>query len=178
MTDWLTPETAIGCKLPCGATVVTAYRKNDGDIAVTFDRGPGRHHYKGSYSFKPNGSHYKGLMPNLIPPTPQSGVMVTREALGAALIAAVRDTPFGEQLLPYLADALGIPPDPPKVAPWEAAYEAWQDTPGDGRYLTRDTWQAAVEWCVRQIDEHKRITLGADDIAVLDLTRRRIMGDA
>jgi hypothetical protein len=70
-----------------------------------------------------------------------------------------------------IADALGVPPEPPKQAPWKAAYEAWQD----GRMQDLPlycAWQAAVEWCVEQIDatdytaEPFKVTL-----------RRRIMGE-
>jgi hypothetical protein len=61
------------------------------------------------------------------------------------------------------------PPAPPKLAPWEAAYEEWEQyeivqSPGEA-------WQAAVEWCVGQANEEFLLP------EIKQGFRRRIMGD-
>lgn len=87
--DWLTPETAIGCKLPCGATVVGARGPECAVLGLMFDREPldvlgHRAGKKGPWWFNADGTA-RGLFPDLIPPAPQSrGVLVTREALRKA----------------------------------------------------------------------------------------------
>lgn len=60
-TNWLTPETAIGATLPCGAKVVRAALDDDGDIQVWFDQPPvdgaGRQSHRcGQWYFKPDGT--------------------------------------------------------------------------------------------------------------------------
>jgi hypothetical protein len=172
MTDnWLTPETAIGCRLPCGATVLEAFLNGPvARICVNFDRNPMM--ISGRMAFGPNGWHFDpdggdmdGVFPNLIPPTPaQPGVMVTREAAVRAAMKMGLSPPTAGAF----ADALGIPPDPPKVAPWWAAYDAWNNSAEGRKLMRRDIWQAAVEWCVAQVDaEYGRSTA----------VHHRIMGD-
>jgi hypothetical protein len=107
-------------------------------------------------------------LPDLIPPAPpvaQDGVMVTR----AMLAEAMAKLPFRNVTSAELADALGIPPEPPKVAPWEAAWLAWYDEQ-QGRPDPGNAWQAAVEWCVGQIADDEN-HLAAERIC------RRIMGE-
>jgi len=192
MTNWLTPETAIGARLPCGATVVRArWNVPPASVLVDFDRSPlsedgSKVTSRDRWAFRKDGSAC-GLFSSLIPPAPpvaQDGVMVTREMLAEAMTKlSFRNVTSAE-----LADALGIPPEPPKVAPWEAAaarlsgwgddlaaYKAWSKR--GPLYDERGTWQAAVEWCVGQIDMHKQISGDDDDIAVLDAIRARIMGE-
>jgi hypothetical protein len=70
-----------------------------------------------------------------------------------------------------LADALGFPPAPPKLAPWEAAYEAWDKPLNNTGW---DGWAAAVEWYAGQIGmvaQNERGHVSLSDI------RRRTMGD-
>jgi hypothetical protein len=73
---------------------------------------------------------------------PAGGVMVTREKLRRELSPELADE---------VADALGIPPDPPKLKPWEVAYETAYA--GQHTTTTHLAWQAAVGWCVGQIDK-------------------------
>jgi hypothetical protein len=164
MTNWLTPETAIGCRLPCGAVVVRAANAGTNCVRIGFDRTPKNGMGdKGSYSFCLNGSHYYGTLPNLIPPTPaQAGVFVTREALRNAMGAQI-----AEWNADGVAQALGIPPDPPKVAPWEKAFADWHSD-GHEERICKQAWKAAVEWCVGQVEaEYGRSTA----------VHHRIMGD-
>jgi hypothetical protein len=53
--------------------------------------------------------------------------------------------------------ALGIPPEQPKVAPWEAAYDDWLQTAPtqQGRVMT---WIAAWEAC----EQHYNIETGGE----------------
>jgi hypothetical protein len=78
-----------------------------------------------------------------------------------------------------LAAALGVPPEPPKFAPWEAAYEAWAGEQGSGG-IAKAPWQAAVQWCVGQMsatvvvcdaNSGKHVQRYATEF------RRKIMGD-
>ncbi len=59
-----------------------------------------------------------------------------------------------------------------KRAPWQIAFTEWHDDQ-DGRPDLRSTWQAAVEWCVEQIE-----CVQCDDrqAYVIVEARRRIMG--
>jgi len=72
--NWLTPETAIGCTLPCGAKVVEAWDGKDGGTAVNFDRPPsgGIDGDKFGRCFKADGRHYNDGLFNLIPAAPTS----------------------------------------------------------------------------------------------------------
>jgi hypothetical protein len=72
--NWLTPETAIGCTLPCGAKVVEAWDGKDGGTAVNFDRPPsgGIDVDKFGRCFRADGRHYTDGLPNLIPAAPTS----------------------------------------------------------------------------------------------------------
>lgn len=164
-TEWLTPQTAIGSTLPCGAKVVDAFSSRGGDIAVTFDREPkGGKWGRGFYNYNSCGRHWRGDLPDLTPAAKPAGVFVTREMLAEVYGGADR---MG---LNALADALGIPPDPPKKAPWEAAYEAWWAAQEPGAPDSDDVWKAAVEWCLYEL-RHDVPTHFAY------LYRRRIMGD-
>lgn len=181
MTDknWLTPETAIGARLPCGATVVKARARGGGLVVVDFDRPPAgteRDVYAGRV-FDANGRHEFRELPNLIPPNPkQAGVYVTRQSFvragceieGITAVALVR-----------LADALGIPPEPPKQAPWEAAYEAWDKdlaAKGAGKPFPREAWQAGMSWAVTEACD--AVNIGGPNYSMEQTIRRRIMGDA
>jgi hypothetical protein len=230
VNDWLTPETAIGARLPCGATVARATVAHDGAIGVEFDREPLMKNgvpagSKGAWWFHPNGKAL-GLFPDFtppvaapqpegvyvtrqmlapvvqaltnatkrlcvhptetndakqlvincdkglahvvraleaidalgIPPAPAAepqpeGVWVTREALFAAIVSV-----GGLYAKPMyaLADALGMPPAPPKVAPSEAAYEAWVNSLPD--VYPRSAWQAAWAAC----EQHYNIETGGE----------------
>jgi hypothetical protein len=50
-----------------------------------------------------------------------------------------------------LINSLGITITPAEP-PWEAAYEAWARTPQSLPLEYKDAWKAAVQWCVKQID--------------------------
>lgn len=184
--DWLTPETAIGARLPCGATVVGAYLTADG-VTVNFDRDPQNDKARVTAgrtgrTFNKDGSHELGYLPDLIPPAPAQpdGVWVTREAAlriiedlaPACLSPQPQIVKERRTLMLRFADALGIPPEPPKVAPWEAAYEAWLAE--QATYPTREKavrW--AIEWCVGQIGEEL-----SRSSSVRERLTARIMGDA
>jgi hypothetical protein len=96
----------------------------------------------------------------------------------AAILAAVERLPENldgsAAIADALCNALGVEV-PEKRAPWEVAYEAWR-LPGRSDAVHERVWQAAVEWCVEQIDTHKRISGDDDDKMVCDAMRRRIMG--
>jgi hypothetical protein len=66
MTNWLTPETAIGARLPCGAVVKEATTPDlEGDMALDFDRVPaGGKRGRSGYCYSPNGSHYRRALPD------------------------------------------------------------------------------------------------------------------
>ena len=101
---WLTPETAYGATLPCGATVVRAEPRGDvGNVACWFDRS-----VKGYvvWHLHADGSHVTGDLPNLTPPPaqPEPGVMVTREMLAEAMAGLRVDH---HMTADTLADALG-----------------------------------------------------------------------
>lgn len=71
--NWLNLETAIGATLPCGATVVRALDIGDGLFNVTFDRKPKNDKSLNAYgalgrSFRSDGCHSVGHLPDLIPP--------------------------------------------------------------------------------------------------------------
>jgi hypothetical protein len=165
--NWLTPETAIGATLPCGAKVVRAEWHRE-RIVVDFDHPPsGSFGPRFNRSFKANGEHTLGELPNLTPPQPtEAGVMVTREALREALgtmgMAAWTDS---------TADALGIPPAAPVKAPWEVAYEAWYAENTSASRSYQAAWQAAVEWTMTEACNAMGFAAGAHGEI-----RRRIMG--
>ena len=180
MTDnWLTPETAIGCRLPCGAVVVDVYRIwSNGCLTLKFNRAPAPDDgvcEADMRVFRANGSHRWGTLPNLIPPTPaQAGVFVTREGLLAAVREAIGDAPDTAN---DIADALGIPPDPPKVAPWEVAYEAWRMQQNAFTGSLEDAFEAGVMFAVGQIEAVAAPTCNSAKMEALLELRRRIMGD-
>ncbi len=204
--DWLTPETAIGARLPCGATVEAAeWWERHKSVRVWFDReaetrGGGKAY--GGWVFDLRGGNLDGatpgILPDLIPPAPAAepriggdavrvnfsapaaepqpdGVWVTRAMLADAL-----KTMTDGFNCHSLADALGIPPEPPKVAPWEAAYEAHyaeQQTT-----TTHLAWHAAVEWFDTEAKGERygatrptEYNRGWND--AIDAIRRRIKGD-
>ena len=177
--NWLTPETAIGCRLPCGAVVEKAEWTESAKESVTvfFDRVPAVDKCNSlpeKRVFKRDGCHWFGKLPNLIPPTPaQPRVFVTREAWQSAIKNLDAEWTFRD-----LERALGIPPGPPKVEPWQEAYEAWS-VPAfkDGRAGHKQVWQAAVEWCVEQIEAVEARTWNSAKLEALLELRRRIMGD-
>jgi hypothetical protein len=109
-------------------------------------------------------------IPPVAAPQPE-GVYVTREALFAAIVSV--GGLHGKPMY-ALADALGFPPAPPKLAPWEAAYEAWDKPLNNTGW---DGWAAAVEWFVGQIEAHKARCDDDDDKATCEAIRRRIMGN-
>jgi len=80
------------------------------------------------------------------PPAHPDGVLVTREKARkvAEMLTISPATMF---------DALGMPPEPPKQAPWEVAYEAWARDWG-GALPERGIWRAAVDWCVVELEKH------------------------
>jgi hypothetical protein len=190
--DWLTPETAIGARLPCGAVVKKAEKPDsDGDIPVWFDCIPkDGQHKTGPYLFRPNGAHYAGELPNLIPPTPQPTTIfmankaldVTNPATRAAIVAAVVSVSdavaheSAEQIGHRIADKLGCSPDAPTLAPWEAAYEAWiEPWRLADDVASRDAWKAAVEWQFGIVMEHVAGLSGG--VTLAQILRTRIMGD-
>jgi hypothetical protein len=71
----------------------------------------------------------------------------------AAILAAVETLPHGldgnAAIADALCNALGVEV-PAKRAPWEVAYEAWWAANDAG--CPERVWQAAVEWCVEQIN--------------------------
>jgi hypothetical protein len=172
--DWLTPETALGARLPCGATVIEAEEHQCADrvlaVRVDFDRPPAhdKHDRRNGWLYTPDGKNYYSGTPDLIPaaqrtePQPK-GVFVTREMLEAAIIQA--GLPFGHA---ELAAALGIAPPPPR--PWETAFEAWLEGKWSDAHWPRDIWQGAVEYVLREAE-------GCGH-ASYEALRARIMGDA
>jgi hypothetical protein len=174
---WLTPETAIGCRLPCGATVESVAHIGSGLkdpwLNLDFDRKPkgidGHDECQKARTFLSDGSHEMGTLPNLIPPTPaQPGVMVTREAAVRAAMKMGLSPPTAGAF----ADALGIPPDPPKVAPWEKAFADWHNGNAEER-LSKIAFEAGVMFAVGQIGNSADIRAQV----ALEGARRRIMGD-
>ena len=174
VNDWLTPETAIGARLPCGATVVSAEWLghlcfNRRVVTVDFDKAPKGRLAQSGWLFFTDGVNYRNVIADLIPPAPVAppqpeGVYVTREAWDSAIKKLDEDWSWRE-----LEVALGVPPAPPKVAPWEAAYEAWQDK--NDCDDPRSSWIAAVEWCVGQANEEFLLP------EIKQGFRRRITGD-
>jgi hypothetical protein len=180
MTDtanWLTPETAIGATLPCGAKVVRAALDDDGDIQVWFDQPPvdgaGRQSHRcGQWYFKPDGTG--DCFPPLIraadmtidwsrpivtnagkPARVQAMIDTPQPITHAAIVAAVERLPEHLDGPAAIADALCVQLGvevPEKRAPWEVAYEAWR-LPGKSDAVHERVWRAAVEWFVEQIDE-------------------------
>lgn len=176
-TNWLTPETAIGATLPCGARVVRSrpYVDDNGDILDTpvivhFDSPPiddtgFQSRMRGPWYFKTDGTG--DCFPPLTPAGP-----VTHESILASIKAASTPQPITHAAIlaavellqceqPHLsgpaeyADALcaqlGVEV-PVKRAPWEAAYKAWQaarNSPGGAEpdYSVKGTWQAAWAAC-------------------------------
>lgn len=173
-TNWLTPETAMGATLPCGAKVerVEICPEIADEVTVYFDRVPiggGGGDQPKIRQFSLDGSHVYGDLPNLTPPPaqPEPGVMVTREMLRKA----IGSLPDGvDNSIDALADALGLPPEPPKVAPWEEAYEALSK--GGPLYDERATFKAGVEWAMTEACNAMGFAAGAHGEI-----RRRIMGD-
>jgi hypothetical protein len=154
--DWLTPETAIGCRLPCGATVerAMAHDKHLGCVCVDFDRAPAGlpDNRRLARMFHADGSHFWGDLPDLIrpeAPAQPAGAWVTWEGFFAAMNA----NGYGGVGLANAAEALGIPRPVPKVAPWEEAYEAWAGLDALPIHSRKDAWQAAWKACER----HHRI---------------------
>jgi len=162
-TTWLTPETAIGCTLPCGAKVVRARRYKDGDIAVTFDSPPIsdtglQTHLCGWWYFRADGTG--DCFPPLIPaaPTPQP-INVVRERVRdsevqhpithAAILAAVERLPEHldgpAAIAEHLCKELGVEV-PVKRPPWEAAYTEWARRP-DACVKLDLVWQASWAAC-------------------------------
>lgn len=167
--DWLTPETAIGCKLPCGATVVKARKDSDGVVVVSFDREPQKPGdiFQFDTVFLRNGRHYAETLPNLIPPPPTDGVLVTREMLREKLR-------LNEAMTSEIADALGLPPDPPKVAPWEEAFDRWPGaTSIEG--APRQGFEAGAMWALGEACD--AVNIGGPNYAIETAIRRRIMGN-
>ena len=172
--DWLTPKTVIGARLPCGATVVSAEWLghlcfNRRVVTVDFDKAPKGRLAQSGWLFFTDGVNYRNVIADLIPPAPVAppqpeGVYVTREAWDSAIKKLDEDWSWRE-----LEVALGVPPAPPKVAPWEAAYEAWQDK--NDCDDPRSSWIAAVEWCVGQANEEFLLP------EIKQGFRRRITGD-
>jgi hypothetical protein len=158
-------------------------------VSVHFDRPPiddtgFQSRVRGPWYFKTDGTG--DCFPPLTPAGP-----VTHESILASIKAASTPQPITHAVIlaaverlpehldgpaehaAHLCNALGVEV-PVKRAPWEVAYEAWRDN--QVRLLPERAWQAAVEWFVEQIEMHKRISGDDDDIAVLDVIRRRIMG--
>jgi hypothetical protein len=98
---------------------------------------------------------------------PADGVMVTREKFVAMMRA---ETPMHVNTIHSLADALGIPPDPPKLKPWEAAYEAWAREQGSGS-IAKKPFEAGVMFA---LNEALEVTF-TDAQGIIS---RRILGDA
>lgn len=111
------------------------------------------------------------------------GVLVTRESLLAAVdqIGAIWEHNAAggierarKVFAPALATALGIPPEPQKQAPWEAACHAWMlNAPDDPTVVS--IWQAAVDWCVAQMEVV--VEDGPSLTPLIENIRRRIMGE-
>jgi hypothetical protein len=143
---------------------------------IQFDRRPQGFYRLDGWVYQPDGTQAGKTLPDLIPPTAATdkpGVFVTREALTIAWLSQ------NHRHADSLADALGIPPDPLKVVPWEAAYEAWigSENPS-GDYSKRGAWQAAVKWCVAQVDPQPDVAYTRDVTADRASIRACIMGDA
>jgi hypothetical protein len=167
--NWLTPQTAIGCTLPCGAKVVRAETIGErGNIFVYFDRAHNGWRKNDRFEYAPSGKHAYNGLPNLIPaaPTPQP---ITH----AAILAAVETLPEHAgpaEAADHIARAIGVDV-PVKRAPWEVAYEAWNASFTVWQPQPK-VWQAAVEWCVEQINQSAGVN--PDDLRFT--IRRAIMG--
>jgi hypothetical protein len=174
-TNWLTPETAIGATLPCGAKVVRSHQyihdfssKTGYLFVVDFDRAPEGKQTADGWLTRSDGSNHYGSLPDLTPAasTPQP---ITHAAILAAVERLPEHLDGNAAIADALCNALGVEV-PVKQAPWEVAFAAWD---WRGCKLTvKGGWQAAVEWCVEQIaDVH-----GFTPHDVRDTILRRIIG--
>jgi hypothetical protein len=170
-SNWLTPETAIGCTLSCGAKVVRASWGDEGRVDVDFDRAPAGTEteiYEGRV-FHRNGSHAYDRLPDLIPaaPTPQP---ITHAAILAAVERLPEHLDGPAAIADALCNALGVDV-PEKRAPWEVAY--FEAT---GKEPDSDV-EGIVEWCVEQIDNELPECSSEFAGVVRRELHRRIMGD-
>lgn len=92
------------------------------------------------------------------------GVWVTREMLVRL---------YGSMLGNRTADELGIPPDPPKVAPWEEAYRKWGYA-NEENATPWKAWKAGVMFAMEQVEGLRDED---SDYMSYRLIRNRIMGE-
>jgi hypothetical protein len=94
------------------------------------------------------------------------------------LLAKAADTmDRAEATVNALIAALGIPPAPPKQAPWEAAFREWEKS-GEDAADYQEVWQEAVKWFMGEAEKCKLpgVVFGEQYFS-LDTLRRNIMGD-
>jgi hypothetical protein len=173
MTDnnWLNPETAIGARLPCGATVVRAewYCSSRRLVECCFDRTlDDDSDWNVFYS---DGSDWhSGQRYCLIPPSqPAEPAYAEEQLLQAAREAAARmhevsnlsglashirggqhdDWGIVQSALIALKHGVAALLPKPKPEPWRAAYEAWASEQGHGS-VAIEPWRAGWEAAKRE----------------------------
>jgi hypothetical protein len=164
--NWLTPETAIGARLPCGATVVLAEwskRRSDCVWCMFDDYQENHFHSDGRWEFRPETG-------NLIPPsqpaepahTEEQILQAAREAAARAYDALVRrgdarvirdgaydPAPAVQSALIMAREGVAALLPKPQPEPWRAAYEAWASEQGHGS-VAIEPWRAGWEAAKRE----------------------------